>query len=281
MAAHAPYYNGGGRAARWDPSYEGPVAPRKRPLDRIMQAPIPLSPRDVTHLDAVYDAAIRGTDEISGALLEELRRRGLLERTVIVFLADHGEDLYDHHGYLYHACSVYQTTLHVPLGVVARGIIPAGIAIEQTVELIDVLPTVLELLGIEPPAEQHGVSLVPYLADPGTERRGRPAFSEYGDSQIRTVLAGRFKLVNNPQAITPRCMEGVADDFYPIGRTELYDLEADPQERVNLAASRPEKVAELQGLIGRRWARLTNRVRRQELPDEIKKQLRALGYVAD
>jgi arylsulfatase A-like enzyme len=76
-----------------------------------------LSPRDIRHLNALYDAAVQGSDRSIGALVEGLKASGKLDRTIVVLAADHGEELYQHNRYLYHSCSVYQTTLHVPLGI--------------------------------------------------------------------------------------------------------------------------------------------------------------------
>lgn len=281
FGAHGPYYNGGDHAARvLDPGYEGPVGPKKWMLNRIMSEKMALGPRDIRHLDALYDAAVMGSDRLSGSLLDGLRAAGKLDRTLIVFTADHGEELYDHNGYLYHSCSVYQTGLHVPLGITAPGILPAGAEVPQTVELIDVLPTVLGLLAVPAPAEMHGRSLVPYLERPGEGGRGKPAFSEYGSTRIRTVVQGTWKLIENPDAIDPVCIPDAPPGHYPIAKAELYDLAADPMETKNLAAERPEVVAELSRLIQRRFAGLANRAQGQDLPEELKKELEALGYVA-
>jgi arylsulfatase A-like enzyme len=107
FGAHGPYYNGGDLAAReLDPGYQGPVGPKKWQLDRVMTEKVPLEPRDLRHLDALYDAAVLGSDRLAGSLLEGLRAEGLLDRTVVIVVSDHGEELYAHHGYLYHACSV-------------------------------------------------------------------------------------------------------------------------------------------------------------------------------
>lgn len=280
FGAHPPYYNGGDLAEKMDPGYQGPLGPRKRLLDPVMTTPIPLTPRDVQHLDALYDGAVQGSDRLSGALLEGLRAAGRLERTIVIFSADHGEELYQHNRYLYHSCSVYQTALHVPLGFSAPGLIPAGARVPQVVELIDVLPTLLDLVGVAKPAEQHGKSLVPYLERPGEGGRGRPAFSEYGSSTIHTVLQDNWKLVHNPKSFVPICIPDAPPNHYPIGTEELYDLSRDPGERVNLAAREPAKVAELVRLLERRFTGLRNRVRDQKLPEEDKKELNALGYVA-
>jgi len=277
---HGPYFNGGNHILEiGDPEYRGPVDAKKGKLNRIMQDGIPLATEDIDYLDALYDAAVMGTDLQVKRLLDLLAASGRLERTLIVFLADHGEDLYDHHNYIYHACSVYESGLHVPLAIVAPGLLAPGAEVADPVELIDVLPTLLDLLGVDPPAILHGRSLVPYLE--GAERiRPRPAFSEYGKSRIRTVVDGRWKLVDNPDEETPYCFADAPRDLYPIARTELYDLEADPEELDNLAADHPDEVARLQALIQRRFASLASRADEQEIPEELKEELRALGYIA-
>jgi arylsulfatase A-like enzyme len=280
FGAHPPYYNGGGGADEMDPGYPGTLGPRKKLLDPVMTTPVALSPRDVQHLDALYDAAVQGSDRISGSLLAGLKAAGRLDHTIVIFAADHGEELYQHNRYLYHSCSVYQTTLHVPFGIAAAGLIPAGARVPQIVELIDVLPTLLELVGVAAPAEQHGRSLVPYLEHPGAGGRGLPAFSEYGSSTIHTVLQDNWKLVHNPDGFSPICIPDAPPNHYPIAREELYDLSRDPGETVNLAAKEPAKVAELARLLGRRFAGLKNRVHDQKIPDEMKKTLSSLGYVA-
>jgi arylsulfatase A-like enzyme len=282
FGAHPPYYNGGDLAATTlDPGYDGALAPTKRSLDRVMTEGVELDQADRRHLDALYDAAVMGADGTARALLAGLEEMGRLEQTLIVVLADHGEDLYEHHGYLYHACSVYQSSLHVPLAFVAPGLVPEGGRVRATVELIDVLPTLLELLGQPLPAELDGVSLLPYLARPERGGGGRPAFSEYETTRIRTVLADGWKLVWNPDGIAPLCMPGAPPDLYPIEESELYDLRNDPAETGNLASRHPERVKELRELLERRFATIDSQGRRQEISDELEKELESLGYVTD
>jgi arylsulfatase A-like enzyme len=280
FGAHNPYYNGGDAANRLDPGYDGPVRPKKWALDEVMVKKVPLAGPDLRHLDALYDAAVQGSDRLAGGVLGGLRAAGRLERTIVVLAADHGEELYAHNGYIFHSCSVYQTTLHVPLGISAPGLLPAGARVPQTVELIDVMPTVLDLVGVAAPKEQHGRSLVPYLERPGSGGAGKPAFSEYGASTVHTVIQGTWKLVHNPDGYDPMCIPEAPPHHYPIGRAELYDLAADPREQKNLAASRPAQVAELARLIRQRFSGLTRRQHPQDVPEKIRKELKALGYVA-
>ncbi|HEY0782502.1 MAG TPA: sulfatase-like hydrolase/transferase, partial [Thermoanaerobaculia bacterium] len=281
FGAHGPYYNGGDLAAqKLDPGYEGLLGPKRWRLDRVMTQKVPLSAADRRHLEALYDAAVLGSDHLAGNLLDGLKQAGRLDRTLLVVASDHGEELYAHNGYLYHSCSVYQTALHVPLGFIAPGLLPAGARVQQTVELIDVTPTILDLLGVRAPP-LHGRSLVPYLERPERGGAGKPAFSQYGATTVHTALLGDFKLIDNPDGVDPDCIPNAPPHHYPIGRTELYDLAHDPGEIENLADRRPAQVADLKHLIHQRFAGLGTRARKQEVPDEVKKKLINLGYVAN
>ncbi len=281
FGAHSPYYNGGAFLGDLvEPGYRGPVHAKKGALNRIMTDAIDLDGEDLDRLDTLYDAAVMGTDANAASLLDALGSLGLLEKTLVVFTADHGEDLYDHHGYIYHACSVYESGLHVPLAFVAPGLIPAGSVAPDPVELGDILPTVLDLLGIEAPGPFHGRSRVADL-EGRPEATEHASFSQYGETRIRTAQAGDWKLVSNPDDHLPRCFEGAPPDLYPIETVELYDLATDPGETTNLAADHPERVRALLALVESRFAGLTDRTAEQEVPEELKEELRALGYLVD
>ena len=280
---HSPYHVAKllDRIPDVDPSYDGPVKMGKIALDRILRDDIELDAQDLEQLDALYDGAVLATDLNVGRLIDGLRGVPGAERTLFVYTADHGEELFEHHDYLYHACSVYETVLHVPLAMVAEGLIPAGASVEQPVELIDILPTILDLIGIEPPPDQHGVSLAPLLMRPDAPGRGRPAFSQYDDTSIRTVLSDNWKLIYNPDNHVPECVPGAPSFSYPIEEVELYDLANDPGETRNMALERPELVRDLRRAIRERFAALTDRSEDQDIPDDLRRELEALGYVAN
>ncbi len=278
FGAHPPYYNGGDRATvLLDPDYDGFLKSKHGLLKRIMREKIELSPRDVEHLDAIYDGAVMGTDGLVGRLLNGLEAKVPADQAVYTFLADHGEDLYDHHEYLFHACSVYQTGLHVPFGIAAPGLIDPG-TVTQPVELIDWMPSLLDLFGLEGPP-MHGTSLVPYLERPDRGGLGKAAFSEYDDTAIRTVRLGPWKLVDNPDSFSPVCLIGAPLDHYPLQRVELYNLEEDPGETRNLAEERPDQVSLLQALLEQRFDFGEERGEAQEISEELKAKLCALGYI--
>jgi arylsulfatase A-like enzyme len=169
----------------------------------------------------LYDAEIAFADDQLGRVFRALEASGHAQDTLIVFTADHGEEFKDHGG-CDHIGSVYQELVHVPL-VMAGLEIPAGKVVEAPVSLIDVAPTILDLLGVEREARMEGDSLVAVIHGAKPERRYQ--FFESGflaDATVRRgVSSARAKLIFD-----------AADR--PI---ELYDLSVDPNERENLLAT--------------------------------------------
>jgi len=240
---------------------------------------------DVRKLEALYDGEIGWVDACLGALIEGLRKRGLLERTVVVLTADHGEG-FEHDYFFDHGDRLYEPEIHVPLIVRAPGEkLPRGKRVSGTVSVLDLAPTCLELAGMEPPPEwrPEGRSLVPLARG---EDGGLPRFSQVRYRKLApqsrggmlSVTSGSWKLV------TP------ADTGKRLApeRGELYDLARDPGEENNLIREEPEQARRLLRLL-RAWV---DRFRAAapggsggeegELlrPDEeTVKRLRALGYV--
>lgn len=97
-----------------------------------------------------------------GRLLENLKRNGLLESTLIVFFSDHGEEFHEHGG-VFHGQSVYGELTDVPLFFYWPAGLPSGRGIPETVRSIDIMPTVVELSGLPAPAEMQGQSLMPLI----------------------------------------------------------------------------------------------------------------------
>ncbi len=216
-----------------------------------------------------YEREISYVDACFGELVERLRRAGALDASVFVVAGDHGEGLGEH-GEAFHGLFLYESTLHVPLFVRAPGAVPAGRRVKGPVELADVAPTALELLGAPPLPAAQGRSLVPRI-DGRDDGRYAQAHAEslmanlmYGWAELRSVRDLRFKYVDAP-------------------RPELYDLAADPGERTDRAAKDVPRAADL-GRAVARWnlattdATATAGARRTLRPEE-EEQLRSLGYV--
>ncbi len=216
--------------------------------------------------DRPYDGEIAFMDAEIGRLLAHPRLA--VDRTLVVAVGDHGEGLGEH-GERTHGLLVYDSTLRVPLIVRIPGG-PAGRRVAAPVSQVDVVPTVVELLGLEPDpdvGDLDGVSLVPLIrgVEPATDR---PVFSEsqvpffaYGWAKLRAVRRGGLKLIDAP---TP----------------ELYDLDHDPGELDNLAPARPADAGRLDAEIAA-WATGAERPGSTVAVDaETSGALRALGYVA-
>ena len=174
-----------------------------------------------------YDSEIAYTDAAVGRLVQEVRARR--PGTIVIVAADHGEE-FDEHGGRYHGSSLYDEQLRIPLIISIPGVPPR--VIDGQVELLDVTPTVLNLLDISVPARMRGTDLGPWLATPpAPAARLPPAFAELEDRRMVSV-AGK-KLICDMR----------------LGFCATYDLTTDPHERHNLAEERPDQVATLHGLL--------------------------------
>jgi arylsulfatase A-like enzyme len=236
-----------------------------------------------------YDGSIRGMDAEIARLVERLEELGLRERTVIVFYADHGEEFHDH-GRMWHGHTVYGEMMRVPLIVWGPGRVPKGLTVEEPVQLIDVMPTLLELSGLPVPSEAQGQSLRPLLAARGEAGvvganggwKRRPLISEKhpfsgrdfpSASESYAIVEGNWKLIRNVVRLP------ATPEF------ELYDFYQDPLDQKDLAAQNPEVVARLAKML-EGWQRMAQQARlksdaetTQGMTAEQLERLRSLGYV--
>jgi choline-sulfatase len=171
-----------------------------------------------------YRGAIAFTDAQVGRVFDYLDARGLADNTIVIVTADHGEGLGEH-GEETHGFFVYESAMRVPLIVRApgRGLTPRRVA--QPVRSVDIMPTVLDLIGAAPPQPVEGVSLVPLMTgqvrELPVEAYGEAMYPlhHYGWSELTALRSERYKLIDAP-------------------RPELYDLERDPNELNNLFEER-------------------------------------------
>ena len=217
-----------------------------------------------------YDGEIAFADEMLGRLDDALARLRLRDETALVLTSDHGEGLGDH-GETLHGFFVYQSTLRVPLFVRGPGVVP-GTRLSSTVGLVDLFPTVLDLVGTPGPGGTSGRSLGPELRG-GPPPETKPLYAEslvpllhFGWSDLRVLRDGRWKLVAAP-------------------RPELYDLARDPGEGSNVFASEPVRARALRTALGhildaeRAAARSARAGTAAPAAPELLEKLGALGYL--
>jgi arylsulfatase A-like enzyme len=214
-----------------------------------------------------YYGEIRYIDEQVDRILKQIEGEGLREKTLVVVIADHGEGLGEHSEGT-HAHFVYDSTIRVPLLLWGAGV-PRGLKISSLVRMLDVTPTILDLLGLPPMDDAQGLSLRPLLegASHDLELVGYGESIEshvtFGTSILRYVREGRWKYIHK---IEP----------------ELFDLMMDPGETNNLAADHPEIVERLRArlfeLIETAPAKPDDA--RVAIDDATAAQLEAMGYIA-
>jgi arylsulfatase A-like enzyme len=260
------------------PDYDGPVSGPEslsvlRGVRRIFEGatgdPVALTPADRERVNALYDGEIAKTDVLLWRLLRRIEQDDLRDDTIVVVLSDHGEEFWEH-GSVLHSHTLYQELLHVPLIVRVPAWRDRSHRIAARVSMIDLLPTLLELLDRAPPPGLRGRSLVPLMRDPEAVLEPAAILSEgypFGLNQ-QSLVAGRFKLIRT----------------LPTGRVELYDLEADPGEQTDLAATRPALRQRLLAALDRELpvGTLTFEdplARPDELDADTRERLRELGYI--
>jgi len=213
-----------------------------------------------------YDAELAYVDEQIGRLLLTLKESGALEYTIIVVVGDHGESLGEH-GELAHSMTIYDATLRVPLLVVSPGESKPGHRVAEPVSLVDLTPTLLDLLGLRPLPQVSGRSLRPALR--GESLTAVPCYAETDEpyhaghwSPLRGLITGPWKYIRSPRA-------------------ELYNLLTDPHEIQNLADESPEQIQELEEELTAWEARMNQRLADNVvLSEQERRALSGLGYAS-
>ncbi len=239
----------------YDPDYAGPLDQesldlriKKRTFGRHIHrrdgAPAVLSDRDLAHLRARYDAGVSYADRYVGQLLDALETQDLDDETIVLLTADHGLDLLEHNTlFSYPSQAPYEEISRVPL-IVRHPDGPEGLRVKDRVSLVDVLPTVLDMLGLPPNEAAEGRSVLPAMLEeplPPTDIFcfGSPEREPDPDRMTMSIQRGDAKLLTH--SIAPF-------DFFT---TELYDLSTDPQERSDRSLADHDTLGELQGELHR------------------------------
>ncbi len=276
---HDPYEPPKPFTTFFDSTYTGSFNGSRPVLDSIYVNQIDLSERDLFHLNALYDAEIRSSDSYIEKVLAKLEKMGVLENTLIVFASDHGEEMYDHNYYFFHSCSMYEGVLHIPLIMKFPGVIPAGKIVDNQIESIDIVPTVLQLMKLPLREEFEGRSIIGLLFEDSSDL-WHPAFGERA-SAIYSIRTPQWKYIYNPDNYHTYCSRSDDDqgEGYIIEAEELYDVQKDPHEKHNIVSQHREVALELRAQI-LEWLNTNKRVHKEyELTKEAEERLRALGYI--
>ena len=214
--------------------------------------------------DNRYDGEIAFVDAQLGVLLHTLDELGHTADTLVVVVGDHGESLYEQieavHGYL-----LYNSTLHVPLIMRCGDRLGGGVHLTQRTSLVDIMPTVLALLDIAPPADLDGVALMDTPDSPPLVfAESLYGLVEHGWAPLFAVVDGPYKYIHGPAP-------------------ELYALDADALEKENLVGAQPELTEKLRASLvahfGPELERTVAPAVTEALNAEELAKLRALGYV--
>jgi arylsulfatase A-like enzyme len=275
---HDPYIPPAGLIAQFDPDYRGPilgVVQRLRDAhdgwehshDLFWASVDVHDARDVRFVARLYDAGVRAMDESTIApLLDRLDALGVADDTLVVFTSDHGEAFGEHGRFLHD--DLYATTLRVPLILRFPDRLPAGRRADSEVGVIDIMPTVLDLLGVPAPDTVQGRSLLPLLDGRFADTVLPPVVSDYDPAGLASLRRGGLSYLSDRE--TERLFEG--DDT--------------SREQHDLARGRPAELQSARAELGR-WRAECDRIAARLGPggatiapdEETVRRLVSLGYM--
>jgi arylsulfatase A-like enzyme/Flp pilus assembly protein TadD len=217
---------------------------------------------------APYNGSIAYLDATVGKLLDYLRDQGLYDNTLIAIAADHGESLGEH-GELTHSIFLYDSTIHVPLLLKLPGNRFVGQRVNATASLVDLAPTLLDVLGHTPPPAMQGHSLLPLVGNPHPENRpslatGDHSERSFGWSALVSLRTGNQLFVRAPSP-------------------ELYDSASDPGAKKNLYRTDRAAAVRLATQLDNFVKRISTgapQALQDGLDEKSREQLSALGYTA-
>ena len=224
------------------------------------------------YLRTLYDQEILFNDLTFGQLLDQLKQNGIYDNSLILFTADHGEEFLDHN-WFGHGKTLYNEQLRIPL-IIKSDAINKG-RFNDNVQLADIVPTMLDILGIDTPYALDGASLIGKTA-----LKGRPIFAEeaHSGNYLRSLIIGKDKFIFN--LASTKYLHIPWRVVYP---QELYELEQDPGERKNLFDKMEILSAfmkhELADAYSRQPSGLDVEAETTELTEKQKEHLRGLGYI--
>jgi arylsulfatase A-like enzyme len=254
-------------------------------INRAMCSKAGVDPdRFIREAEERYDGEILHNDHSFELLVDKLRQLGVLDNTLIVVLSDHGEEFWDH-GWTAHGQSVYQELSHCLLMMWNPRLLPVARRVINPVQLIDVMPTVLDLVGLKTPEFAEGQSLVPLAKGQTFRRRGMVVSSRFGAVKPAGLVpensTDSFAIIDSKWKFIYRNKAQKAG----IKKVELYDRTTDRSEQHDVADRHPHEVeSKTEELV--QWIEAQNKVRAilghtgtSQMDQRTIEQLRSLGYL--
>ncbi|MFB0565567.1 MAG: sulfatase-like hydrolase/transferase [Candidatus Aminicenantaceae bacterium] len=226
----------------------------------------PPSPYKEEFVESPYDGEIAYMDYYVGKIIEKLRERNILNNTLIILAGDHGEALGEKEE-VDHGVFLYDVTMKVPLILYAEEKLPKGKVVEARVRLIDLMPSILDMLIIPMSEEIQGITLLPYIE--GKRKDDLSSYIEtyypkenFGWSELVGLVDGDWKYIKAP-------------------REELYNLKRDPREERNVSSEEKNILSDKRGKLEDVIENYSSgrRAGRREMTAEERERLRSLGYV--
>jgi arylsulfatase A-like enzyme len=238
--------------------------------------------RDRLHLLNLYDSSIRIIDISLQALINLLDELELKDNTLLIITSDHGEEFFEHSRILHER--LYSETLNVPLIVIDFRSSVSGHLIETPVRLLDLAPTILDYLHLPPLPGAQGVSLTAGLSGEPLENRVVHALAP---SPYRSRMTGKapWKYIFNPNTVPSNNDAWVLGLPRPaVPEEELYHIDDDPGETVNLTGAHPGTLKEMRELSADHQVKMKalsdqNAQEAAQVDENVMRQLQALGYV--
>lgn len=226
----------------------------------------PPSPFKEEFLDSPYDGEIAYMDYYVGKTIEKLREKDILDKTLVILVGDHGE-AFGEKEVAGHGVFLYDVTMKVPLIFYAENHFPPGKAVKARVRLIDLMPSILDMLNIPMNKEIQGISLLPYIE--GRRKENLSSYVEtyypkenYGWSELIGLIDGDWKYIQAP-------------------KEELYNLKKDPEEKINVFQRERKVASEKKDKLKEMMKSYSSEIstEKREMTAEEKERLRSLGYV--
>ncbi|MBA2662891.1 MAG: sulfatase [Bradymonadaceae bacterium] len=187
-------------------------------LGLIKGKKLDVSPRDRLRIHNLYKNEITYNDQAFGFLRAQLEELGIWEQTMVVVTADHGDEFWEH-GNVGHGHNVHQEMVHVPLIIYYPPLIPANTVVEAGVDIVDILPTLIDVVGSEAAADKQGKSLIPLIHN---------MHGGYPEPAVATQYLIHYAMQLQQWKI-----------YLRRGDFQLYDRIADPKELTNVASDHP------------------------------------------